>query len=218
MTDYKRDETPWWRRCDSSSSYGSSPSSYYRHGMFLLPCKSSPSTIMYNLCWLFILFLFSLYWLCCECASDMIKSWILNRYLWALSTWGYVTSIFTFFLNLWADSVWRFERIRVDSVADLFWIVDTRILSLLLSLSRSLCSLLLNSNLRTALQDKPYDSTEDELKATILEVVTTMKDLMRLNPLYKEHIQMFVQVRLILYFFFAWDLYCHADLSRMYAC
>ncbi|XP_024392421.1 lon protease homolog 1, mitochondrial [Physcomitrium patens] len=43
------------------------------------------------------------------------------------------------------------------------------------------------------LRDKPYDSTQDELKATILEVVTTMKDLMRLNPLYKEHIQMFVQ-------------------------
>ncbi|KAG0619235.1 hypothetical protein M758_4G124900 [Ceratodon purpureus] len=43
------------------------------------------------------------------------------------------------------------------------------------------------------LKDKPYDSTQDELKATILEVVTTMKDLMRLNPLYKEHIQMFVQ-------------------------
>lgn len=45
-----------------------------------------------------------------------------------------------------------------------------------------------------AMQDKPYDSTQDELKATILEVVSTMKDLMRLNPLYKEHIQMFVQV------------------------
>ncbi|CAK9191984.1 unnamed protein product [Sphagnum troendelagicum] len=43
------------------------------------------------------------------------------------------------------------------------------------------------------LRDKPYDSTQDELKATVLEVVSTMKDLMRLNPLYKEHIQMFVQ-------------------------
>lgn len=49
------------------------------------------------------------------------------------------------------------------------------------------------------MQDKPYDSTQDELKATILEVVTTMKDLMRLNPLYKEHIQMFVQVHLLIY-------------------
>jgi hypothetical protein len=35
------------------------------------------------------------------------------------------------------------------------------------------------------------------LKATVLEVVSTMKDLMRLNPLYKEHIQMFVQVSLL---------------------
>lgn len=49
------------------------------------------------------------------------------------------------------------------------------------------------------MQDKPYDSTQDELKATILEVVTTMKDLMRLNPLYKEHIQMFVQVHLLIF-------------------
>lgn len=49
------------------------------------------------------------------------------------------------------------------------------------------------------MQDKPYDSTQDELKATILEVVTTMKDLMRLNPLYKEHIQMFVQVHILIY-------------------
>jgi hypothetical protein len=57
-------------------------------------------------------------------------------------------------------------------------------------------------NSLTALQDKPYDSTQDELKATILEVVTTMKDLMRLNPLYKEHIQMFVQVCLLLLIFF----------------
>jgi hypothetical protein len=62
----------------------------------------------------------------------------------------------------------------------------------------------LHSNSLTALQDKPYDSTQDELKATILEVVTTMKDLMRLNPLYKEHIQMFVQVHL--HFFFSFEM------------
>ncbi|GBG83520.1 hypothetical protein CBR_g37235 [Chara braunii] len=43
------------------------------------------------------------------------------------------------------------------------------------------------------LKDKPYDANNDVIKATVMEVVSTMKDLMRLNPLYKEHIQMFVQ-------------------------
>ncbi|CAM6113131.1 unnamed protein product [Calypogeia fissa] len=42
-------------------------------------------------------------------------------------------------------------------------------------------------------KDKPYDSNQDVIKATVMEVVTTMKDLIRLNPLYKEHIQLFIQ-------------------------
>ncbi|KAL2651757.1 hypothetical protein R1flu_019885 [Riccia fluitans] len=42
-------------------------------------------------------------------------------------------------------------------------------------------------------KDKPYDGSQDVIKATVMEVVTTMKDLIRLNPLYKEHIQLFIQ-------------------------
>ncbi|KAJ7562500.1 hypothetical protein O6H91_03G071600 [Diphasiastrum complanatum] len=42
-------------------------------------------------------------------------------------------------------------------------------------------------------KDKPYDETADIMKATFLEVVGTLKDLIRFNPLYKESIQVFVQ-------------------------
>lgn len=45
------------------------------------------------------------------------------------------------------------------------------------------------------LRDMKYDAGSDIVKATVMEAVATMKDLMRLNPLYKEHIAMFVQVR-----------------------
>ncbi|CAI5475026.1 unnamed protein product [Closterium sp. Yama58-4] len=42
-------------------------------------------------------------------------------------------------------------------------------------------------------KDLPYDSNSVMIKATVMEVVSTLKDLVRHNPLYKEHIAMFVQ-------------------------
>ncbi|CAI5974498.1 unnamed protein product [Closterium sp. NIES-64] len=43
------------------------------------------------------------------------------------------------------------------------------------------------------IKDLPYDSNSVMIKATVMEVVSTLKDLVRHNPLYKEHIAMFVQ-------------------------
>jgi Lon-like ATP-dependent protease len=43
------------------------------------------------------------------------------------------------------------------------------------------------------LQDGPYDRKDDVLKATAQEVVQTMRDLMNLNPLYKEAAALFFQ-------------------------
>ncbi|XP_024524109.1 lon protease homolog 1, mitochondrial [Selaginella moellendorffii] len=43
------------------------------------------------------------------------------------------------------------------------------------------------------LKDKSYDETSDVIKATFMEVVASLRDLMRYNPLYKETIQVFVQ-------------------------
>ncbi|EFJ17363.1 hypothetical protein SELMODRAFT_30426, partial [Selaginella moellendorffii] len=43
------------------------------------------------------------------------------------------------------------------------------------------------------LKDKSYDETSDIIKATFMEVVASLRDLMRYNPLYKETIQVFVQ-------------------------
>ncbi|KAJ7554808.1 hypothetical protein O6H91_05G010100 [Diphasiastrum complanatum] len=42
-------------------------------------------------------------------------------------------------------------------------------------------------------KEKSYDDSSDIMKATFLEVVGTLKDLIRFNPLYKENIQVFVQ-------------------------
>ena len=39
------------------------------------------------------------------------------------------------------------------------------------------------------LKDEPYDSDDDVLKATVMEIVQTMKELVAQNPLYREQMQ-----------------------------
>ena len=39
------------------------------------------------------------------------------------------------------------------------------------------------------LRDEPYDSDDDVLKATVMEIVQTMKELVAQNPLYREQMQ-----------------------------
>lgn len=41
------------------------------------------------------------------------------------------------------------------------------------------------------LKDKDYDSQDDRLKATVMEVVSTLKELLALHPLYHEQLKMF---------------------------
>lgn len=43
-------------------------------------------------------------------------------------------------------------------------------------------------------QDKPFDSENDVLKATLLEAVSTMQNLMMLSPFFREGISQFLQV------------------------
>lgn len=43
------------------------------------------------------------------------------------------------------------------------------------------------------LKDEPYDAGSDVLKATANEIVATIKDLLRINPLHKEQLQYFAQ-------------------------
>lgn len=44
------------------------------------------------------------------------------------------------------------------------------------------------------LGDAPFDSGSAVIKASAMELVSSMKELMRMNPLYKEQIVLFVQV------------------------
>ena len=39
------------------------------------------------------------------------------------------------------------------------------------------------------LKDEPYDSDDDVLKATVMEILQTMKELVAQNPLYREQMQ-----------------------------
>ena len=43
------------------------------------------------------------------------------------------------------------------------------------------------------LRDAPYDANNDVLRATVNEVVSTMKELLRYNPLHKEQLSYFAQ-------------------------
>lgn len=42
------------------------------------------------------------------------------------------------------------------------------------------------------LKDHPYEADDDNFKATTMEVVSTIQDLVRQNPLYQEHLKHFV--------------------------
>ena len=42
------------------------------------------------------------------------------------------------------------------------------------------------------LKDQPYSADDDNFKATTMEVVSTIQDLVRQNPLYQEHLKHFV--------------------------
>lgn len=39
------------------------------------------------------------------------------------------------------------------------------------------------------LRDEPYDPSDDTLKATTLEIVSTLKELLHLHPLYNEQLR-----------------------------
>ena len=41
---------------------------------------------------------------------------------------------------------------------------------------------------------QPYDATSDTLKATTLEMVATLKELLHLHPIYNEQMRSFIQV------------------------
>ncbi len=41
------------------------------------------------------------------------------------------------------------------------------------------------------LRDQPYNPSEDHLKATTLEIVSTLKELLHLHPLYNEQLRSF---------------------------
>lgn len=43
------------------------------------------------------------------------------------------------------------------------------------------------------LKDQPYDASDDVVKATVMEVVSTLKDLLQTSPLYREQLQYFAQ-------------------------
>ena len=43
------------------------------------------------------------------------------------------------------------------------------------------------------LKDHPYDASDDVIKATVMEVVSTIKDLLQTSPLYREQLQYFAQ-------------------------
>ena len=44
------------------------------------------------------------------------------------------------------------------------------------------------------LRDQPYNPSEDNLKATTLEIVSTLKELLHLHPLYNEQLRSFAGV------------------------
>ena len=44
------------------------------------------------------------------------------------------------------------------------------------------------------LRDQPYNPSEDHLKATTLEIVSTLKELLHLHPLYNEQLRSFAGV------------------------
>ena len=45
------------------------------------------------------------------------------------------------------------------------------------------------------LRDQPYNPSEDHLKATTLEIVSTLKELLHLHPLYNEQLRSFAGVQ-----------------------
>lgn len=54
--------------------------------------------------------------------------------------------------------------------------------------------------LRVAIQhlkDEPYDSSDPLLKATTMEVISTLKELLHMHPLYNEQMRNFIQVGLL---------------------
>ena len=54
------------------------------------------------------------------------------------------------------------------------------------------CAQVHDSPLKVAvkhLRDEPYDPSDDTLKATTLEIVSTLKELLHLHPLYNEQLR-----------------------------
>lgn len=43
------------------------------------------------------------------------------------------------------------------------------------------------------LKDKPYDSDDDVIKATSFEVISTLRDVLKINPLWKDHVHTYTQ-------------------------
>lgn len=44
------------------------------------------------------------------------------------------------------------------------------------------------------LRPKPFDRQDDNLRATVMEVVTTLKDLLTMHPLYNEQLKSFANI------------------------
>lgn len=51
------------------------------------------------------------------------------------------------------------------------------------------------------LQDKPYNKDDDLIKATSFEVISTLRDVLKMSSLWRDHVQTYTQVRYIFHYF-----------------
>ena len=49
-------------------------------------------------------------------------------------------------------------------------------------------------------QDSPYDKDDDVIKATSFEVISTLRDVLKTSSLWRDHVQTYTQVCMVLVF------------------